>query len=172
MKGHAKSLDRPSLKLDCPSGRSCVLTSFIPTGLCLCGSSLPGEPSCKDTERHHQLTEHHQEGKVHILLWPINLQYFLHFSICLSVTFLALACLLWSPYRRGAGQRWGQLAGLQRLISWPITRGRRLRRFSIGNDSTPSTGLLLFYFDTHHADIPAGVEVQRWRAGLNHSVGR
>jgi len=31
--------------------------------------------------------------------------------------------------------------------------------------------LLLFNFDTdnHHADIPVGMETQRWGAGLHHS---
>ena len=54
---HIKSSDRPSLKLDGPSGLSCVLASFSPMGLCLWGSSLPGEPSCQDTERDHQPTK-------------------------------------------------------------------------------------------------------------------
>lgn len=39
-------------------------------------------------------------------------------------------------------------------------------------DVTALAGLLLFYFDTNscHADIPTGVKVQSWRAGIHHSV--
>lgn len=84
MKGHDKSLDRPSLKLDCPSGRSC-LTSFSPNGLCLCGSSLPGEPSCQDAERNHQMTKHHQDKEKY--------QFYFNISICdISYIFHLLFC--------------------------------------------------------------------------------
>lgn len=79
-----------------------------------------------------------------------------------------------NPYWWGARQRWGQLAGLEQLISWPVAWRRCLRMLGAGTDSTPSAKLLLFYFDTNarHAHVPAGEEVQRWRAGLNHSVER
>lgn len=112
-----------------------------------------------------------QEKEKQVLLWHISLWHSLHLLQSLPTT--CLSCLLWYPYRRWAGQWWCQLPRLQLMISWPITWGRRLRRFSTGNDSASSGGLVLLHFDTNtHADIPAGEEVQRWRAGLNHSVER
>lgn len=96
MKDHLKSLDRPSLKLDCPSGLSFVLASFSPMGLCLWGSSLPGEPSCQETERDHQLTKHKSWIRKYIFYFDI--------SIC-DTSYMW--CLLYYPYRRGAGERWG-----------------------------------------------------------------
>lgn len=79
-----------------------------------------------------------------------------------------------NPYWRGARQWWGQLASLEGLSSWPITRRRRFTKFAAGIHCSPSPRVFTFYFDTNacHVDIPTGVNVKCWRAGLNHSVER
>lgn len=87
----SESFHRPSFRWDCPSARS-VDTSFFPEGLCLWGSSLPGDPSCRDKDKRSLITDSFPPSFRHLPRPG-------------------------APYRRRAGERRRQLADLQRMTS-------------------------------------------------------
>lgn len=92
MRNHVESLDGPSLKLDCPSGLSCVLVSFCPMGLCLWGSSLPGESSCQGTEWEHQMTKH--QSRIRKSTFTLMYQYVTPFTFPkMPVDNLSCSCM-------------------------------------------------------------------------------